>query len=407
MTAMRIHLLTAVLVAAALAGCTAGDEDPATTPAPTFRQAPQDDSRGVDRDEDDENGTDGWRGDLRLEVDPKRGPVPLNVTIQYDVGGREGSGQGKGLPAGNGTAGNGTAGNRTAGNATSGESSDANANLTWTLRMWRMAPDEVEEMEAEEAANATAGGNGTAGNGTSSTSPTGGPTGNSTGTTTGSPGNSTGPTTSWTGTSTGSMPDNETGVPGNGTGPPSGPGNLTLTINGTWADLPGATSHLINATGHYKVRFEVDYGNGTLHKRTAVVHARDYEEGEALGNETRTFEGSFLASDPLFCLTGAEEFDWRLNATFGPHGATVSRLNATLESDGSLDGYEMFLVAPNGTEIASGESLDVEGPLGAGNYTLRVESCLAFDTSFVVTGIADYAFTRTPKAAPVDTEDDG
>lgn len=406
----RWILMAAVLVAATLAGCTAGNEaQPGNDPAPTFRQAPQGESDGFGRgDRDKGNAT--WRGDLMLEVDPKRGPAPLNVTITYDVGGKD-EGQGRGGDGDeNGTAGNGTS----SGNATADSSgSSANANLTWTLRMWRMAPDEVQEFEDEEAANGTADGNATAGNGTPpSGNATGNTTGNATGNTTGNAtgnstgnatGNSTGTTTSWTGTSTGSMPE------GNGTddgATPSGPGNLTLQANGTMADLPGATTQLINATGQYKVRFIVDYGNGTERQRTAVVHVRGFEEGEALGNETKTFEGSFLAADPLLCQGGSEEFDLPLNATFGSHGALVSLLNVTLEPDGFLDSYEMVLTAPNGTELASGESLLVEGPLGAGNYTLTVESCPALDTSFVVTAVADYAFTKTPLAAPTEQEEE-
>lgn len=408
----RAVILTLVLAAAALAGCTAGNDGAQLPGAQSGEQREAQDAQGKGRGAGQDGagqGNDGWRGDLQLEVDPKQGLAPLDVTIRYDIGGRENPGRGHGAsgnstgnatgnatgtststttgsPSGN-TTGNSTGtstgtptgiptGNATAG---SGGNATAQANVTWTLVLWRMQPDEA----ANETGNATGPGGNATGNAT----------GNSTGSQGNSTGNSTGNTTNSTGNSTGTSD-------GNGTGDqfPQGPGNLTLSINGTLADLPGVTVQRINATGHYKVRFTVDYGNGTTHQRTAVVHVRALQDGDALGNETRTFEGSFLASEPLLCL-GSEEFEWVLNDTFGGHGAIADRINATLEADGMVDDYTLTLVAPNGTELASGPAIDLAGPLEAGNYTLRVDSCVAADTAFTVAGLVDYVYSAAADRA--------
>ena len=398
---LRTTLVLALLATAALAGCTAGQEaQMGDGPAPPFRQV-QDSGpggpsgRGQDRND---TGNDGWRGDIRLQVDPKQGIAPVNVTIDYDVGrgtASEPNGQAKGQGKGQGNAtGNSTSGNAT-GNATTGSQGDAEADredLSWTLEVWRMQSSEF-------------GRTGNASDGPPSDNSTGNSTGN--GTTTGGTGS---------GNATGNATGNSTDDPGgeaddgddagmSGGDFPGGPGNLTLQVNGTWADLPGSVTQRVNATGHYKVRFTVDYGNGTLRDRTATFHVRGIQEGDPLGNETKTFEGGFLASEPLLC-SGSDEHELVLNATFGLHTAAVTRLNVSLEADGAIDDYDLVLVAPNGTELASGSSLEVDGPLGAGNYTLRVDSCTAVDTSYVVTVVADYAFTATPTRAPEEEEED-
>lgn len=454
----RILWISALLVTAGLAGCTGGGDEAGQLPAGLPDGQGDTASQGQDRSpgprgqgQGQDGASGGWRGDLFLEVEPKHGGAPLDVTIRYDVGegsrGGQGNGtgnggngtgqgnQGQGNPGnatgnqtgngGNGT-GQGNQGQGDSGNATGNETgngggaggnqtaggqdvSGTGSNLTWTLTMWRMQPGD--EAEAEDGMDGNATGNGTA-TSSSSASATGtaGPSGNGTGNQTGNAtGNSTGngTTTGPSGNATGNATGNSTGGSGNGTADGfQGEGNLTLMVNGTLADLPGVTTQRVESAGHYMVRFTVDHGNGTTTKRTATVHVRAMQDGDPLGNETRTFEGSFLASDPLLC-SGSEEFEWPLNATFGGFPATVGRLNVTLESDGLLDDYELALVAPNGTEVASGPSLDVPGPLGNGTYTLLVESCVAADTSFVVTAIADYVYARVPPPpAPTEAEDE-
>jgi hypothetical protein len=450
----RILLLCALLTAATLAGCAAGPEG--QIPIPTSNAAQDDASapgggNGSARQQGEQGqGNDGWRGDLRLSVEPKHGIAPANVTIDYDVGdrsaaggrgqGNQGNGEGQGRSDANGTGnatgassssttapsnstGNSTAGNAT-GNATgnstgnptgnstagtNGQSASASANLTWTLRVWRMqAGEDPENMTADGNGTGNATGNsttgGSAGNSTSGNA-TGNATGNSTSTTTASPsgnatGNSTGGSTGTAGNATGASGN---ATSGNGTSAGS-TGNFTLAINGTLDDLPGHTEHTVHVAGHYKVRFEVTYPNGTSVQRTAVFHVRELQDGEALGNETRSFEGSFLASEPLTCSMGAEEFSWLLNDTFdGDHGlrsARVGHVNVTLTSEGLFDDYEIALLLENGTELARGGSIDLPGPLAAGNYTLLVESCVAAETSFMLTAVADYVYDAAGRGDP-------
>lgn len=423
----RILWITALLVTAGLAGCTAGDEAgqlPTELPDGDGNAAGQDPGRGPSRQgQGDDGASGGWRGDLFLEVDPKQGAAPLNVTIRYDVGNstrQAHGGQGQGQGAGNGTSGNATGnqtgtgngqgdagasgnatGNQTGGdgNQTAGQGAGASAgsNLTWTLTMWRMQPGD--EAEGEDG-NAT--GNGTSSGSATATSTTG-PSGNSTGNATGN-GTAGGPSGNATGNATGNSTAGGD-ASGNATDDGfQGEGNLTLVVNGTMADLPGVTTQRVESAGHYMVRFTVDHGNGTTTKRTATVHVREMQDGDPLGNETRVFEGSSSVSAPLVC--GSDDHAWVLNATFAGHPAAASQLNVTLESDGFGE-WEMTLVAPNGTEVASGPEIAASGPFAPGEYTLTVETCTAVEAAYTATAVAHYVYARVPPSpAPTEPEED-
>ena len=162
-----------------------------------------------------------------------------------------------------------------------------------------------------------------------------------------------------------------------------------MSFNGTGGDLPGNETVLLNATGSYQVTFTVTPDDGSpVIVRDASVSVEPLPPGTPLGNETRTFEGSTLIAAPLLC--GSDEFEWALNGTFAGMEADVSHVNLTVDSSGFSD-WELTLVAPNGTEVGSGEEINAAGPFEVGNYTLTVENCMDLEASFTVTAVAHYA----------------
>lgn len=379
-------LMAALLVAAALAGCTGGTsnegqppDDRSTSDAPAQTRS---DTRGP--------GGQQGRGndrtyDAHLEVSPDNGTAPLNVTLAFgatwqDNGRRagqdgdrpdsNGTGNQTGGPGGNST------GNR--GNGTgNGGSHPVNGghNVTWTL--------EVRLVSGGASGSGNATGNGTTqGDGAGNQTATGNQTGNTTTQT--STGNGGSQTSSQTSTSTAGS-GNETGT-GDGT---TANGTLIVSFNGTDDDLPGNETVLLNETGSYTVTFTVTTEDGTAIVRDASVAVEPLPPGSPLGNETRTFEGSFLVSEPLLLCTGSEDFEWALNGTFDGTLADVSHVNATVESSGFAD-VELTLVAPNGTEVQSGAEINATGPFEPGNYTLTAESCVSADAEFTITAVAHY-----------------
>jgi hypothetical protein len=390
-------LMLALLVAAAMAGCLGGSDD---------EDQPPEDGQASDGTTTTPPGggsaTSGPRGsqqqgsvDAYLEVSASNGTAPLNVTLTFGVNSTappQGAGQGgNGTGAGNGTgqAGNGTGqasngtaqGNASRGTTPPGQSARGSDNLTWTLEVHFTASS------GDSASNAT--GNST-GNQTNST---GNQTGNATGNRTG---NQTG-TGTQTGTQTGNATGNQTtgpqtGAPaGNGTSDGNATANRTLLAswNGTDDELPGNRTVWLNETGSYEVTFTVYSGNETAAMRTQSVAVTELPPGSPLGNETTTFEGSFLAS-PLVVCVASNDHDWMLNATFENRSASVSHVNITADGSG-LNDIELFLLDSNGTELASGSEIHAEGPFEAGTYTVRVESCVAANARYTVAAVANYA----------------
>jgi hypothetical protein len=168
-------------------------------------------------------------------------------------------------------------------------------------------------------------------------------------------------------------------------------GTRYASFTGTGAALPGERNVTLNRTGHYTAVFTVHWDNKTR-VRVAAVEAEPLPAGSVLGNETRTFEGSFAVSEPLLCF-GSETFEWDLNATFGGAPAHADHVHANVTADGVSD-ITLTLVSPNGTELASGPELDVNGTNGTGfepgTYGLRVDSCFSADTTYTVTAVARY-----------------
>lgn len=364
--------MTVLLVAAALAGCTGGTSNEGQPPSetPTGSDTGSRSDTGSSTDQPRRNG--GGQGhanqsyDAYLEVAPDNGTAPLNVTLTFGATWQD-NGRHTGQQ-GNGSAG--SSGNRTGNGAGNGQGNSGNAtgepgqhpvngghDVTWTLEV------RLTTRASSDAGNATGNSTGTGGNAT---------------------GNQTGNGTSSGNTTTVPPAGNSTsdGTAGNGT--------VVASFNGTGADLPGNESVLLNETGTYTVTFVVtpDDGSDPI-VRDATLTVEPLPPGTPLGNVTRTFEGSFLASTPLECM-GSEEHEWALNETFQGLAADVSRINATAETSG-LNDLVITLVAPNGTEVESGSEINLEGPFEAGTYALRVESCLAANAGYTVTAIAHYA----------------
>lgn len=356
-------LMLALLVAAAMAGCLGGSDN---------EEQPPEDGQPSDGTTTAPTTGTGTRGpgspppkgsvDAYLEVSASNGTAPLNVTLTFGVNSTRSSGA-PGQGAGNGTA----QGNATSNPGTTppGQSAQGSDDLTWTLEV-----------------HFTASTDGPDGNATGNS--TGNQTGNATGNQTG---NATGNQTTGTQTGTGGQAGNgtQTGADGNATA------NRTLMAswNGTGDELPGNRTLWLNETGSYEVTFTVYSDNETAAVRTQAVAVSALPPGTPLGNETTTFEGSFLASEPLLCIASSDH-DWVLNATFENRSATVSHVNITADGSGLSD-LELFLLDANGTELASGPEIHAEGPFDAGTYTVRVESCVAANASYTVTAIANYA----------------
>lgn len=309
--------------------------------------------------------------EAHLEVSPDNGTIPLDVTLDFDVtwsdSGRHAGQQGNGTGSSNRTS-SGEPGQHALNRGHA-------KNITWTL---------------EIRFNATASGNGTAGSGAADGNSTGTTTGNttsgsSTQTTTGSSGNGTGNQTG------GNATGNQTGGSSGGNSPAHGA--VVASFNGTGEELPSDRTVTLNATGSYDATFTASLDDGSDLVRRQVVVVSDLPPGSPLGNETRTFEGGFLASEPLLCF-GSDEHEWILNGTFAGRPAEVSHVNVTAEASGFAD-VELTLLAPNGTEVASGPEIHAEGPFVAGNYTLTAESCVAAEAEYTVTAIAHYV-TRAP-----------
>lgn len=183
-----------------------------------------------------------------------------------------------------------------------------------------------------------------------------------------------------------------------------GNGSANATGNGTAArqqlqesgsTLPMRLQHTYASGGRYDLTFVVTVAGQALDTlRTAVVVADgdgtgSLPAGSPLGNKTEEFTGSFAVADPLCQLGGSEEFDWVFDPTFNGTPSEVQRIVVTAETDGFGE-LTLSLVDENGTELASGPELDEMGPFPAGAYTLVAEACGSADASFVITAVQEH-----------------
>lgn len=118
------------------------------------------------------------------------------------------------------------------------------------------------------------------------------------------------------------------------------------------------------------------------------------EPGSFLGNQTDTFSGSALAAAPPVCGV-LDTFDWKLNETFGTDASVVERVLITAEADGTGD-VTLTLRDANGTTVASGGSIDQEGPFPPGAYAIEVEACPAANLEYAVTAVGQHFAAGVP-----------
>jgi hypothetical protein len=338
-------LVLGLLVAAALAGCTGGSDKTSQIPNPFSKSASGTSSgSGGNATDSHPHGPSNATLDAFLNVSASNGTAPLDLTITFGA-------------------------------------SATQANLTWTL-----------DVTAKPLDDSTGGGSGNA---------TGNQTGNATGNATGND------TTSASSTSTSTGITNSTGnTTGNGTSSPAGNsgGNQTgdqtgstvvASFNGTGADLPGNRSVWLNTSASVRVDFVVHFDDNSTVERNATVTVTAVPAGTPLGNQTETFDGSFLVSEPVTCVLGSDEHKFTLNATWNGTTAAVDHINATLDEGDLLADFNVTLLDGNGTELASGQDgFDSNGTNGtgfqAGDYVLRVQSCLSADADYTVTLVARY-----------------
>jgi hypothetical protein len=345
--------LAAALVAMALAGCTAGSDDP----------------------------TDGL-DDLGADGGPT---LYMNVTANGETH-RFSS---KDLPG---------IGGGDDGDDEGDDGSDVDANAT-------SSSGTVTASGNATAGNGTAQGNATASNGTATGSAGGGPAGG------GTPGVPSGdaPLDVVVELGASGLPEDElvnwTVRWGDAASATVGNGSAQGSANGTAArqqaqesgsSLPMRLQHTYGAAGRYDLSFAVTVAGQAIDTLRTVVAAGEgsasMPSGTPLGNETKQFTGSFAFSDPLCEIGGSEEFEWPFNGTFNGTPSQVQRILVTAEAEGVAD-LTLTLVDGNGTELASGPQLDETGPFPPGAYKLVAESCGSANASFVVTAVQEHVST--------------
>lgn len=349
MTPKRLPFaLAAALVAMALAGCTAGSDDP----------------------------TDGLEG-LGADGGPT---LYMNVTAN----GETHRFSTKDLPGGSGDE-----------SDDEGDGSDVDANAT-------SSSGTMTAQGNATAGNGTAQGNATASNGTATGSAGGGPAGNGT---RGVPSGDA-PLDVVVELGASGLPENElvnwTVRWGDAASATAGNGSANATGNGTTArqqtqesgsSLPMRLQHTYGAAGRYDLTFAATVAGKAVETLRTVVAAGDgpasLPSGTPLGNETKEFTGSFAFSDPLCEIGGSEEFEWPFNGTFNGTPSQAQRILVTAEAEGLAD-LTLTLVDGNGTELASGPQLDETGPFPPGVYTLVAESCGSANARFVVTAVQEH-----------------
>jgi len=133
--------------------------------------------------------------------------------------------------------------------------------------------------------------------------------------------------------------------------------------------------------------------SGVATNTTAFLQA--VPPGTFLGNETQSFAGSFLVSEPATCALGSADFPLTLNATWNGTPAFVDHVWVTLNETDLVSDFNLTLLDHANQTVASGDTaIDSNGTNGtgfpAGDYVLHVESCLSTGVDCTATLVARY-----------------
>src|SRR5205085_7608541 len=147
----------------------------------------------------------------------------------------------------------------------------------------------------------------------------------------------------------------------------------------------------------YEARFHVDFGNGSTADRNATLSLLGPRPGDPLGNETLHKTGLIVLGGTEADCDGIGSVDvpWVLNATHNGTAGEITHIHAALDGGSGAVDLDLSLIGPNGTAIAnstfgSNETIDVDGPLEPGNYTLHVAACAAVAGSWTLDASATY-----------------
>jgi hypothetical protein len=277
------------------------------------------------------------------------------------------------------------------------------------------------------AGNGTAGGNGTASNGTVSGNAEGG--GNGTGSSGFPRGIPSGdaPLTVTVQVGASGLPDeadlsalNWTVEWGDAASTSGGNASAQASGNGTAArqqaqqsgsSLPASLSHTYTAAGQHRMVFGLAAAGESLGAVGTLVAVGDgppmFTPGTLLGSVPFNATGDLPAANPLTDCDpeGGEMVPWTFLDQLNGTPAEVSELNLSLQSSGMVYDVDLYLFAPNGTEIGSDDGsgadkvLELAGPFAPGDYVVHVVGCISGGGEFVLEGAATYVAAGKRSAA--------
>lgn len=275
------------------------------------------------------------------------------------------------------------------------------------------------------AGNGTAQGNGTASNGTvTGNAGAGNSTGDGSG---GVPGMPSGdaPLNVTVEIGASGLPDEVDGAPVNWTvrwgdafATSGGNSSASASGNGTAAKqqleesgsrLPMRLQHTYASAGRHDLSFAVAAAGQAVDTLRTVVSVSQGmpEPGTPLGVVPFNATGEIPAGAPLTCSSDSgEEVPWTFLDALNGTPAEVSELNLTLESGGTVYDVDLYLFAPNGTELGSATGsgtdkvLELAGPFPAGDYVVSVVGCLSGGGEFDLAGSATYVAAAAKAGSP-------
>lgn len=168
------------------------------------------------------------------------------------------------------------------------------------------------------------------------------------------------------------------------------------------SSLPASLRHTYTTAGQHRMSFGLSAARESLGSVGTLVAVGEgvpmIEPGTVLGSVPFNATGDLPAANPLTDCDpeGGETFPWTFADQLNGTPAEVSELNLSLDSSGMVYDVDLFLFAPNGTEIGSADGsgadklLELTGPFVPGDYVVRVVGCVSGGGEFILEGAATY-----------------